>query len=234
LNKNDFKKEKKILRRNFLKKFAGLKAALSLLPSFTKLFASSRIFSDKGFISGASANISNAALDAESPYVAEVSIVPFNFAPKGWAMCNGQIIPIAQNTALFSLLGTTYGGNGKSNFALPFLTGKFAMHPGQGPGLSERYLGESSGIDNVTLIESEMPVHNHASGKIKCTSSVGTSNDPSGKYFARDLAGSAIYGQGNGGTVFMPSGGSMPHNNMPPYLVLNCIIALQGVFPPRW
>lgn len=234
MDKNDFKKEKKILRRNFLKKFVGLAAALSLLPSFKKLFASARLFSGKDFIPGASANINNAALDAESPFVAEVSIVPFNFAPKGWAMCNGQILPIAQNTALFSLLGTTYGGDGKSNFALPLLTGNFVMHPGQGPGLSQRDLGESLGSETVTLLESEMPAHNHAGSKIKCTSSVGTSNNPSGKYFARDRAGSAIYGQNYGGTVFMPSGGSQPHNNMPPYVILNCIIALQGVYPARW
>ncbi|MGE5410876.1 MAG: phage tail protein, partial [Clostridiales bacterium] len=231
--KNDFKKEKKILRRNFLKKFAGLTAALSLLPSFKKLFASARIFSGKDFIPGASANNNNAALDGQSPFVAEVSIVPFNFAPRGWAMCNGQILPIAQNTALFSLLGTTYGGNGKSTFALPFLTGNFVMHPGQGPGLQQRYLGETFGSDKVTLLQSEMPAHNHAGSKIKCTNSVGTSNDPSGKYFARDLAGSAIYGQSSGETMLFISGNSQPHNNMPPYVVLNCIIALQGVFPPR-
>ncbi|MDP4190361.1 MAG: tail fiber protein [Bacteroidota bacterium] len=184
-------------------------------------------------MSGASANTNNVALDGQNPFVAEVSIVPFNFAPRGWAMCNGQILPIAQYTALFSLLGTIYGGDGKSTFALPFLTGNFVMHPGQGSGLSQSYLGDYMGVETVTLLESQMPAHNHAGSKIKCTSSVGTSNDPSGKYFARDLAGSAIYGQSSGETMLSLSGSSQKHNNMPPYLVLNCIIALQGVFPPR-
>src|SRR3984893_6033075 len=95
------------------------------------------------------------------PFVAEIRIFPFNFPPKGWAFCDGQILPLSQNTALFSLLGTTYGGDGKSNFALPNLQGSAPMHPGQGPGLSLHDLGESSGSDTVTLLESEMPAHNH-------------------------------------------------------------------------
>src|SRR5712692_3088471 len=96
-----------------------------------------------------------------NPFVAEIRIFPFNFPPKGWAFCDGQILPISQNTALFSLLGTTYGGDGKSNFALPNMQGNAPMHPGQGPGLSLHDLGESSGSDTVTLIESEMPSHSH-------------------------------------------------------------------------
>src|SRR5438270_239187 len=95
------------------------------------------------------------------PFVAEIRIFPFNFAPKGWAFCDGQIMPISQNTALFSLLGTTYGGDGKSNFALPDVQGNAPMHPGQGPGLSQHDLGESGGSDTVTLLDSEMPTHSH-------------------------------------------------------------------------
>src|SRR3712207_2879428 len=96
------------------------------------------------------------------PFVAEIRIFPFNFAPKGWAWCNGQLLPISQNTALFSLLGTTYGGDGKSNFALPDLQGRAPMHPGQGPGLSLHALGEMRGTETVTLLESEIPAHSHA------------------------------------------------------------------------
>src|SRR5213079_801137 len=96
------------------------------------------------------------------PFVAEIRIFPFNFAPKGWATCDGQILPLSQNTALFSLLGTTYGGDGKSNFALPNLAGRTCMHVGQGQGLSERFQGEESGEDFVTLLDSEMPLHSHA------------------------------------------------------------------------
>src|SRR4030081_1722328 len=96
------------------------------------------------------------------PFVAEIRIFPFNFAPKGWAFCDGQILPLSQNTALFSLLGTTYGGDGKSNFALPNVQGCTVMHPGQGPGLSLHDLGESSGSETVTLLQSEMPLHNHS------------------------------------------------------------------------
>src|SRR5688500_9691682 len=98
------------------------------------------------------------------PFVAEIRIFPFNFAPKGWAWCDGQLMPLSQNTALFSLLGTTYGGNGKSNFALPDLQGRAPMHPGQGPGLSLHDLGETGGSGTVTLLESEIPAHNHIFG----------------------------------------------------------------------
>lgn len=174
------------------------------------------------------------------PFVAEIRIVGFNFAPKGWAFCNGQILPISQNTALFSLLGTTYGGDGKSTFALPNLQGAVPMHPGQGPGLSLRDLGEQSGSDNVTLLISEMPVHTHAlnsAGNLPATGSI----PHAAAAFARSTGGSAyVAGQGalnpNSALHFNaipPTGGNLPHNNLMPYLVLNYIIAMQGVFPPR-
>jgi microcystin-dependent protein len=171
------------------------------------------------------------------PFVAEIRIFPFNFAPKGWAFCDGQILPLSQNTALFSLLGTTYGGNGKSNFALPDLQGSAPMHPGQGPGLSLHDLGETGGSDTVSLLESEIPSHSHPTA-----TNVGTA----------DLQGPApqrTIGKADGGTAFKanagntivqmsgnslaPAGGDQPHNNMQPYLTLNFCIALQGVFPPR-
>jgi microcystin-dependent protein len=170
------------------------------------------------------------------PFVAEIRIFPFNFAPKGWAFCNGQLLPISQNTALFSLLGTTYGGNGQTTFALPDMQGNAPMHPGQGPGLSLHDLGEMSGSETVTLLDSEMPAHNHF---VQAFPNPGNVNlgDPT-LSLARSKGGSA-YKVPPGTNVQMafqgitPSGSSFPHNNMQPYLTLNFNIALQGVFPPR-
>jgi microcystin-dependent protein len=169
------------------------------------------------------------------PFVAEIRIFPFNFAPKGWAFCDGQLLPLSQNTALFSLLGTTYGGDGKSTFALPDLQGRAPMHPGQGPGLSLHDLGETGGSETVALLQSEMPLHAHALRAN--TLDVADTNVPSP---------SASHALSTGGTLYqptantqldaqavMPAGSSFPHNNMQPYLTLNFNIAMQGVFPPR-
>ena len=172
------------------------------------------------------------------PFVAEIRIFGFNFAPSGWAQCNGQLIPISQNTALFSLLGTTYGGNGQSNFALPDLQGNAAMHAGQGQGLSNRDLGEMSGSQTVTLLISEMPVHTHATPIAK---NAGGQADPTGNMWGTSNAAkvAAFFYAPTGPTVnmnpaaFALTGGSLPHNNLMPYLILNFCIALQGVFPPR-
>ena len=170
------------------------------------------------------------------PFVAEIRIFPFNFAPTGWAKCNGQLLPLSQNTALFSLLGTTYGGNGKSNFALPDLQGNAPMHPGQGPGLSLHDLGETGGTQFVTLLESEIPAHTHT---IRASSDDADLKSPTAtRSLARSIGGSA-YAPGNSPAAQMaaqtlsPAGGSLPHNNMQPYLTLNFCIALQGIFPPQ-
>jgi microcystin-dependent protein len=170
------------------------------------------------------------------PFVAEIRIFPFNFAPKGWAFCDGQILPISQNTALFSLLGTMYGGDGKSTFALPNLQGSVPLHRGGGPGLSERFQGEQGGSPTVTLLDSEMPFHNH---NVAATAQPGEDPTPDNRSLARSV-GAQLY-QSNTSTNLVQlapqalavAGASLPHNNMMPYLTLNFCIALQGVFPPR-
>ena len=170
------------------------------------------------------------------PFVAEIRIVPFNFAPKGWAFCDGQLLPLSQNTALFSLLGTIYGGDGKSTFALPDLQGSTAMHPGQGAGLSQRSPGQIGGSQTVTLLVSEMPAHTHA---LNATTSPSTTTLPAANTSLGRSAGGAFYRNSTGPFTTMapqalpPAGGSLPHNNLQPYLTLNYIIALQGVFPQR-
>ncbi|HWF81787.1 MAG TPA: tail fiber protein [Streptosporangiaceae bacterium] len=172
------------------------------------------------------------------PFVAEIRIFPFNFAPKGWAFCDGQILPLSQNTALFSLLGTTYGGDGKSNFALPNLQGSAPMFDGQGPGLSLHDLGETGGSDTVSLLESEIPSHSHALQASAHSASVGT---PGPTVALGRSSPATMYKMPTGSpqpvplsdSALAPAGGDQPHNNMMPYLTLNFCIALQGVFPPR-
>ncbi len=170
------------------------------------------------------------------PFVAEIRIFPFNFAPKGWAFCDGQILPLSQNTALFSLLGTTYGGDGKSNFALPDMQGNAPMHPGQGPGLSLHDLGETGGSETVTLLESEIPSHSH---NLMASAIASTKSTPDANSLTRIASGATPYKAAGSAQVTMadnalaPAGGDQPHNNMQPYLTLSFCIALQGVFPPR-
>jgi microcystin-dependent protein len=165
------------------------------------------------------------------PFVAEIRILTFNFPPKGWASCDGQLLPLSQNTALFSLLGTTYGGNGKSNFALPDLQGRAPMHPGQGPGLSLHDLGETGGSETVTLLESEIPSHIHT---VNALNDGGLSNDPSNSFVGRaPVHSTSLNAIQMAHNTLANGGGDAPHNNMMPYLTLLFCIALQGVFPPR-
>jgi microcystin-dependent protein len=172
-----------------------------------------------------------------SPFVAEIRIFACNFAPTGWATCDGQLLPLSQNTALFSLLGTFYGGDGKSTFALPDLDGSTAIGQGQGAGLSDRFIGESGGEQTVTLLTSEMPNHNHNFAVRPSSGTQGT------------LAPNVILARSVGGNLYQKNtsanlaqmdfnslsvnGSSLPHNNMSPFLTLVYCIALQGVFPPR-
>ena len=159
-------------------------------------------------------------------------MVGFNFAPQGWALCNGQILSIAQNQALFSLLGTTYGGDGVTTFALPDLRGRVPLHMGQGPGLTQRVLGERSGEELHTLTITEMPAHTHT---LAADSSVATADKPDSMVPARNGAGIPQYSATP--TVAMSpstvgaSGGNQPHNTMQPYLCVNFVIALQGIYP---
>jgi|ERR1043166_4588898 microcystin-dependent protein len=169
------------------------------------------------------------------PFVAEIRIFGFNFAPTGWAQCNGQILPISQNTALFSLLGTMYGGNGQSTFALPDLQGSAPMFWGQGQGLSLYDEGQSGGSEFVTLIQSEMPVHPHT---WTASNQDGTDQSPVAELMAGGVGGVSTYAAPSAikqmaPNAIAPAGGDQPHNNMMPYLTLNFCIALQGVFPPR-
>lgn len=172
------------------------------------------------------------------PFLAEIRIFPFDrFAPKGWAWCDGQQMPVSQNTALFSLLGSTYGGDGKSSFALPNLQGRAPMHPGQGPGLTPRDLGETGGSDTVTLLVSEVPAHAHA---LNAQGSNANLNDPKDAVLARPFGGGEMYRAPAGEPVdpladqsITPTGGDQPHNNLMPYLTLCFCIALQGTYPSR-
>lgn len=164
-------------------------------------------------------------------FVAEIRIFPFNFAPRGWAFCDGQLLPISQNTALFALIGTTYGGDGRSTFALPDLQGRAPMQPGQGPGLSDRLLGEANGVPAMTLVESEMPSHTHAvNGSLEDDDSTLPGNHYYGQLSTVYAAAQNL--QAMAGGAVATAGGGLPHNNMMPYLTLNFCIALQGIFPP--
>jgi len=172
------------------------------------------------------------------PFVAEIRIFPFNFAPTGWAFCNGQLIAISQNTALFSLIGTMYGGNGTTNFNLPNLQGNAPLHFGQGPGLSLYAQGQTGGQTAVTLSQAQLPSHSHT---VSANSGTGTKVNPQNNTWAAAGAGRAqkMYSATTASPLAMSSlattqaGGSQPHNNLMPYLTLNFCIALQGVYPSR-
>ena len=175
------------------------------------------------------------------PFIGEVQIFGFNFAPRGWAFCSGAQLSIAQNTALFSLLGTTYGGNGQTTFALPNLSGLAACHAGQGPGLSFRSLGQTFGANTVTLTQAQLPQHNHGTVLV-------AQNDPSKRAHSPSAGNALSVASDTTLTSFVPSvaptttfapnmvglaGGGQPHENRQPYLGMNFCIALQGLFPSR-
>ena len=161
-----------------------------------------------------------------TPFIGEIKIVSFNFAPKGWAMCNGQLLPINQNQALFSILGTTYGGNGQTNFALPDFRGRVPVHTGNGV-----VLGERAGEEAHVLTIGETPTHTHIMSASSLPASLG---DPAGHYLAANDGGfSATPNTAMSAGALSSFGGSQPHQNMQPFLVLNIVIALTGIFPSR-
>jgi microcystin-dependent protein len=171
------------------------------------------------------------------PFVAEIRIFAGNFAPRGWAFCNGQLLPVSQNTALFSLIGTTYGGDGRTTTALPNLEGRAPMHPGRGPGLTAKRLGQRGGVETVTLTEAQMPNHNHT---VHASSDSFNANDPAGNLLGRSSSPFAgqLYRQSGTQVPLLDemvgsTGGSQAHNNMQPYMAINYIIALVGLYPSR-
>lgn len=171
---------------------------------------------------------------AQTPFVGQIDIVPYNFAPVGWAMCQGQLLSIAQNTALFSLVGTTYGGDGESTFALPDFRGRMAIGQGGGPGLSPYVMGQSGGVEQVTLTLGQLPIHSHAA---MASSAPSSALGPGGSEWAT----TTTYLYSSTATTLAPMnntaigavGGGQPHENRPPFLVMNFIIALEGIYPSR-
>ena len=212
-------------RRGFLLDLPKWIGGTALLAAAADIFTSKEI---------KAASDSNSPLASTDSFIGSIDMVGFNFAPKGWATCDGQLLPINQNQALFSLLGTTYGGNGVTTFALPDLRGRVPIHQGQGPGLSSYVMGQRAGEENHTLIANEIPIHNHS---LAVNTNAGTSDNPAGNYMASNSEGIKQYSNSAGSNANSASignaGGNQPHNNMPPYLCVNFVIALQGIFPSR-
>lgn len=185
-------------------------------------------------VAAATPRVASAGLD---PFLGEIALVPYNFAPQGWAFCDGQLLAISQNTALFSLLGTQFGGDGRTTFALPDLRGRVPMHVGggPGPGLSPYAIGEMGGVEGVTLLATQMPSHNHG---LNANSANGTSDSPVNGIMGRNASGVPQYSGGApnatmAAAAIAATGGNQPHENRPPFLGLNYIIAMQGIFPSR-
>lgn len=171
----------------------------------------------------------------DTPYIGEIRWVAFNFAPTGWALCDGQLLPIAQNDALFTLISTTYGGDGQTTFALPDLRGRSALHAGQGGGLSLRVIGEHGGQETHTISVSEMPTHSH---QPLALTAIGSTPSPTGGYWAGSSGKNNLYSTIAPDAIMASRqvqsiGGSQPHNLMPPFQALTCIISLQGIFPSQ-
>ncbi|KNG92941.1 phage tail protein [Pseudaestuariivita atlantica] len=173
------------------------------------------------------------------PFLGEIKMGGWNFAPRGWAMCDGQLLPIASYTALFSLLGTMFGGDGRTSFGLPELRGRFPMHQGNGPGLSPAVMGQKAGVEEVALTVNEMPSHNH-NVTLRADPAAANSTDPTGRILGNGFTAYRNNRSPSNDVSFdaaaiqqSNAGGNLPHYNMPPYQVVNFVIALQGLFPSR-
>lgn len=169
------------------------------------------------------------------PYVGEIRLFAGNFAPAGWALCDGSVLSIAQNDVLFTLIGTTYGGDGQNTFALPDMRGRVPVHQGQGPGLSPCVIGQTAGTEQVTVIPNQLPSHNHVLNATTSDATVGTgvSGSLTGKAATTSFYGNTPGGGALAAQALLPSGGSQPHNNMAPFLGLNFIISLFGIYPSQ-
>ena len=212
-------------RRGFLKGITKWIGGTTLLAASTNLITSKEI---------KATSYGKSILADGTPIIGSISMIAFNFEPRGWAFCSGQLLQINEYDALFSLLGTTYGGDGQNTFALPDLRGRVPIHQGTGSGLSTYTLGESGGTESVTLISNQMPGHNHS---LAVNSNGGTSDNPASNYMASNSEGFKHYsnsaGSNGNGASIVNAGGNQPHNNMPPYLCVNFIIALEGIYPSR-
>lgn len=213
--------------------------------TFSRLIAKLSIIITTGILT-----LSTQGVYAQEAFIGEIKMFAGNFAPRSYALTDGQLLSIAQNTALFSILGTTYGGDGRTTFALPDLRGRVPMHAGTGPGLTARTLGERGGVESVTLTTAQLPAHNHTasattSATLHASNSAGTLNSPTGNVLADD-GNDRIYSNTAPNVTMSPAaitasttvtindtGGNQPHINMQPYTVINFIICLQGIFPSR-
>jgi len=212
-------------RRGFIKGITRLIGGTTLLAASTNLITATEI---------KAASYRKSVLAEGTPYLGSICMVAFNFAPNGWALCNGQLLPISEYDTLFTLIGTTYGGDGQTTFALPDLRGRVPIHKGQGPGLPSYSLGESGGQESVTLTLNQIPQHNHA---LTVSTNGGSNDNPVGNYMASNSEGIKHYsntaGSNANGSSVGNIGGNQPHNNMSPFLCVNFIIALEGLYPPQ-
>ncbi len=223
----NIRQDQPVERRRFLTKILGVLAGVGIMGGAGKLLAQT------GKNTVATGGGPKQVADND-PFVGQIEMVSFNFAPTGWLLCDGSVLSISQYTVLFALIGTTYGGNGSSTFALPDLRGRVPISMGQGSGLTNRVIGQSSGEENHTLISNEMPSHTHYAQE---SGSNGTSASPTGNFPAVNNEGIQHYGTTANGymntSMMTATGGSQAHNNMQPYLCVNFIIATSGIFPTR-